>query len=168
MHNQFNDNAIIGQINSLFESLEFTGEDRDVIITIKARASQIALEEVSKPIYPDYPDQILDGYYPLHLERHYYRISLRDPIAPPDSPVIEVKYPKQFSYYRLDVESHSTYYKKTEGRTKMQFFMPVTNWVDSVYSDAEDYARQDGHGRLYEVTFTDLPEAIQTLEGDCE
>lgn len=169
MQDQFDNDVIINQINSLFESLEFTGEDRDVIITIKARASQIVLEEVSKPIYPDFPDQILDGCYPLHLERRYYRISLRNPTPPADSPVMEVKYPRQFSYYRLDVGSNSTYYKKTEGREKMHFFMPTTaTWVESVYSDDDLYANKADHGRLHEVSFTDLPDSIQTLEGDCE
>lgn len=47
--------------------------------------------------------------------------------------------------------------------------MPATAaWGEFSYSDVEDYASQGGHARMYEVSFTDLPEAIQTLEGDCE
>lgn len=57
----------------------------------------------------------------------------------------------------------------TEGRNKMQFFMPVDGtWGDFGYSDTEGYASQPERASMYEVSFTDLPDTIQAIEGDCE
>jgi hypothetical protein len=166
IRDEYSDEATLRQINELFSSIDYTGPDRDVILTIRAKASQIVLEEVSKPIY-DRVDSL--EYQPLHAVQQYYRISMRNPTAPAEHPVIEIRYPKQFSYFRSGKEPDVTYYKQTEGRNRMQFFLPETgSWCESIYLDAEDYASQGGHARMYEVNFTDLPEAIQMLEGDCE
>src|SRR4051812_31632473 len=126
----------IEQIERLFAGQDFVGEEREVVITIKARSSQVVLEEYSQPCYT-----AIDHFrsYPLHVEQRYYRISLRNPTPPAGSYIMEIKYPRQFSYYRLGEEPHSTFYKKTEGRDKMQFFMPATAaWGESIYSDVED------------------------------
>jgi len=166
MTNPFSEEQAIEQIEGTFAGQDFVGEDREVVITIRARTSQVVLEEYSQPRYT-----AIDPFrsYPLHVKQRYYRISLRNPTPPPGSYIMEIKYPKQFSYYRLGEEPYSIFYKKTEGRDKMQFFMPDTAvWGESIYSDVEDYAGQGGHGRMYEVSFTDLPEDIQMLEGDCE
>jgi hypothetical protein len=51
----------------------------------------------------------------------------------------------------------------------MQFFMPVDGtWGDFGYSDTEGYASQPERASMYEVSFTDLPDTIQAIEGDCE
>ena len=166
MQHNFDEDAAIGQINALFQCMDFVGEDRDVVITIRAKASQIALEEVSKPIY-----ETVDSleYQPLYAVQQYYRLSLRNPTPPAGHSTIEIKYPKQHSYYFLDEEPNFTYYKHTKGRDRMQFFLPETGtWRESTYVDAEDYANRGGHGRMYEVNITDLPDSIQALEGDCE
>lgn len=163
--NQYSEEAI-EQIDSLFATQDFVGEDREVTITIRVKSSEVFLEEYSKPRYVDVgPFRS----YPLRVEQRYYRISLRNPTPPQGSHIMEIKYPQQFSYYRLGLDPHSTYYKKTEGRDKMQWFMPGSEtWGESVYSDVEDYASQETHGRMYQVNFTDLPAEIQELEEACE
>jgi hypothetical protein len=156
----------IEQIDRLFAGQNFVGKDREVTITIRAKASEIVLEEYNQPLYTTIDPFEADR---LHALWRYYRISLRNPTPPRGSYILEIKYPQQFFYYRLGIGQHSTYYKKTEGRDKMQFFMPAKEaWVESVYSAPEDYAVQGGHGRMHEVSFTDLPEDIQLFEGDCE
>lgn len=160
------DEEAIEQIDRLFSAQDFAGKDREAIITIRAKASEIVLEEYNQPLYTTVDPFGADR---LHALRRYYRISLRNPTPPAGSYILEIKYPQQFFYYRLGIGQHSTYYKKTEGRDKMQFFMPAKEaWVESVYSAPEDYTVQDGNGSMYAVSFTDLPEEIQELEGVCE
>jgi hypothetical protein len=159
---------IIREIDSLFydEHVKYEIAEDEVIITIKAKRSQVVIEHYQEPTLEDYPGLPLTT---PQWSRHYYRINLRNPEAPPGQSIIELKFPKQFTYYCLGTEPHITYYKQTEGRNRMQFFLPETgSWRESTYLDAEDYANRGGHGRMNEVSFTDLPDSIQTLEGDCE
>lgn len=159
---------IIHQIDALFydEHVKYGIAGDEVIITIRAKRSQVAIEHYQEPMLEDYPGSPLTT---PRWNRHYYRISLRNPEAPPGHSIIEFKLPKRFSYYCLGTEPHATYYKRTEGRDRMQFFLPDTgSWRESTYLDAEDYANRAGHARLYEVNITDLPDSIQAIEGDCE
>jgi hypothetical protein len=163
----YSEDAVIDQIDSLFYEQGITeAKDQDVIITIRAKRGQVVIEECRVPFRPQSigAPAVIPAW-----EQRYYRINLRNPEPPPGSFIMEIKFSKQFTYYRLGSEPHSVYYKKTEGWNKMQFFMPeTTSWGESVYSDAEDYANQGGHARMCEVSFTDLPDVIQEFERDCE
>jgi len=163
----YSEEAVANQIDSLFCEKGIAGDkDQDVVITIRAKRGQVVIEECRIPFYPN--DPTAPAVIPA-WEQRYFRINLRNPEPPPGSFIMEIRYPKRFSYYRLGLQPHSVYYKKTEGWDRMQFFMPETaSWRESIYSDVEDYASQGGHGRMYEVNITDLPDEIQAIEGDCE
>lgn len=155
----------IEEIDALFYRTQpYLGGDEEVIITIRAKASQVCLES--------FADIDQNPYKPLNVsynERMYYRINLRDVRPIPGKYVMTFRYPERFTYYKHIESPQSTkYYRRIEGK-KMQFFIESQGtWRNSVYADAESFNNMAGVGALQEIDFKELPVEIKLVERDCE